>query len=168
MELQRRQFAFLVLGTAAAGLSGCNTTQTAAVQPQAVSGFRIGSIAVDTAPLLAQSGDPTASWVQQALPGQLAQAFAAHMTPGDASGATLAVRINSIYLGQGGPADPDTIKGVATLSGGMIATRHTRLRATSTYIPLSVDQAQVEQALQGRVTTLSQAFAYWLARKWSV
>ena len=31
---------------------------------------------------------------------------------------------------------------------------------------LPVDQAMVEQALQGRVTSLSQAFAYWLARRW--
>ena len=54
----------------AAGLSGCNTTQTAAVQPQAASGIRIGAIDVDTAPLLAQSGNPTANWVQQAMPQQ--------------------------------------------------------------------------------------------------
>ena len=81
------------------------------------SGFRIGSIEVNTAPLLAQSGDPTASWVQQALPGQLARVFGAHMAPG-APGATLNARVDSIYLGLGGSANPDTIKGVATLSGG--------------------------------------------------
>ena len=113
---RRAVVAFAAL--AAGGLGGCNTNQTAAVQPQAVSGFRIGNIAVNTAPLLAQSGDPTASLVQQALPGQLAQAFAAHMAPGDPSGATLSVRIDSVYLGGGGPADPDTMRGAATLSGG--------------------------------------------------
>jgi len=151
---------------AAGGLGGCNTNQTAAVQPQAVSGFRIGNIAVNTAPLLAQSGDPTASLVQQALPGQLAQAFAAHMAPGDPAGATLSVRIDSVYLGGGGPADPDTMRGAATLSGGGVAARTTRLRATSTYIANPTDQALVEQALQGRVTALSQSFAYWLKRRW--
>jgi len=41
----------------------------------------------------------------------------------------------------------------------------TRVRATSTYIPSPVDQALVEQALHGRINALSQAFAYWLARK---
>ena len=164
-----RRAALAGLGAcAAAGLSGCNTTQTAAVQPQAVSGFRIGSIAVDTAPLLAQSGNPTASWVQQALPGQLAQAFTAHMAPGDPNGATLSVRIDSIYLGGGGPADPDRMRGVATLSGGAGPARTTRLRATATYIPSPVEQALPEQAFQGRVAALSQAFAYWLARRWRV
>jgi hypothetical protein len=161
---RRAVVAFAAL--AAGGLGGCNTNPTAAVQPQAVSGFRIGNIAVNTAPLLAQSGDPTASLVQQALPGQLAQAFAAHMAPGDPAGATLSVRIDSVYLGGGGPADPDTMRGAATLSGGGVAARTTRLRATSTYIANPTDQALVEQALQGRVTALSQSFAYWLKRRW--
>ena len=151
---------------AASGLSGCNTPQTAAVPvqtaaPAAISGYRIANISVDTAPLVAQSGNPTAQWAQDALPGALAQAFASHMAPGDPSGETLRVRIDSIYLGGGGPADPDRIKGVATLNG-----RRTTVRATSTYIPNPTDQALVEQALHGRVTALSQAFAYWLARKW--
>jgi hypothetical protein len=74
-------------------------------------------------------------WVQQALPGALAQAFASHMAPGDPS-------------------------------GGAGPTRTTSLRATSAYFPSLVDQTMVEQALQGWVTSLSQAFAYWLARRW--
>jgi hypothetical protein len=155
---------------AASGLGGCNTTQVQPVQmaagPGAVSGYRIGAINVDTAPLLAQSGNPTAQWAQQALPGALAQAFVRHMAPGDSRGATLGVTISSIYLGGGGPADPDTMTGVAMLSGGGRSSRTTRLRATSTYIPSPVDQALVEQALQGRVAALSQAFAYRLARRW--
>ena len=53
------------------------------------------------------------------------------------------------------------MKGSATLGG-----RHTSFRATSFYIPSPVDQALVEQALYGRVTALSQAFAYQLARRW--
>ncbi len=40
--------------------------------------------------------------------------------PGDPNAATLSVRINSIYLGNGGPADPDIMKGVATLNGRQI------------------------------------------------
>jgi hypothetical protein len=88
------------------------------------------------------------------------------MAPGDPAGATLSVRIDSVYLGGGGPADPDTMRGAATLSGGGVAARTTRLRATSTYIANPTDQALVEQALQGRVTALSQSFAYWLKRRW--
>ena len=43
-------------------------------------------------------------WVQQALPGALAQAFVSHMAPGDPSGRTLSVTVNSVYLRGGGPA----------------------------------------------------------------
>ena len=70
------------------------------------SAFHISNIEVNTAPLLAQSGNPTAQWAQQALPGALAQAFAANMAPGDPNGATLSVRIDSLYLGQGGACRP--------------------------------------------------------------
>ena len=130
------------------------------VQTQAAAGYRIASIAVDTTPLAAQSGNPTAQWAQDALPGALAQAFASHMAPGDPSGGTLSVRIDSIYLGGGGPADPDRMRGVASLNG-----RRVSLKGTSTYTPSPTGQALPEQALHGRVTALSQAFAYWLARK---
>jgi hypothetical protein len=74
-------------------------------------------------------------WVQQALPGALAQAFASQMAPGDPSG-------------DAGP------------------TRTTILRATSTYFLSPVDQAMVEQALQGRVTSPLATSLYWLARRW--
>jgi hypothetical protein len=164
--LSRRAALASLFGCALAGLSGCAPTNAPSVQlaGQPTSGLRIRDIQVNTAPLLAQSGNPTAQWVQQALPGQLTQTFAANMVPGDPTGATLSVRIDSIHLGQGGPADPDSIRGVATLSGP--AARQTSLRTTSTYIPETVDQALVEQAMQGRVRALSQSFAYWLKRKW--
>jgi len=164
-----RRAALAVLGACAlAGLVGCApTTAPTLVAAQPTSAFHISNIEVNTAPLLAQSGNPTAQWAQQALPGALAQAFAANMAPGDPSGATLSVRVDSVYLGGGGPADPDRMRGVATLSGGAGgAPRQTRLRATSTYIPSPVDQALWEQAMQGRVQALSQSFAYWLKRKW--
>ena len=113
-ESLSRRAALAALGACAlAGLGGCAPTNAPAVQAgaQPTSAFHISSIAVDTAPLLAQSGNPTAQWVQQALPGQLAQAFAANMAPGDPGGATLSVRIDSLYLGQGGPADPQLDEG---------------------------------------------------------
>jgi hypothetical protein len=163
-----RRAALAALGACAlAGLGGCAPTNAPTAQAAGpTSAFHISNIEVNTAPLLAQSGNPTAQWAQAALPGALAQAFAANMAPGEAGGATLSVRIDSIYLGGGGPADPDIMKGVATLTGGGGPARKTRLRATSTYIANPVDQTLVEQALQGRVQALSQAFAYWLQRKW--
>ena len=151
---------------ALAGLAGCAPTNAPSVQAagQPSSGLRISNIEVDTAPLLAQSGNPTAQWPQQALPGALARAFAGSMAPGDPNGATLSVRIDSIYLGGGGPADPDRIRGAATLSGGAGgAPRQTRVRATSTWVPSPVDQALVEQSMQNRVQALSVAFAYRLS-----
>ena len=165
IRLTRRAALIGLSAGAAFGLAGCNTTQTAAVQPQSAptSGFRIGAIEVNTAPLLAQSGNPTASWAQQALPVQLAQTLASRMAPGDPGAATLTVSVDSIYLGQGGPADPDSMKGMATLSGSVA--RQIKLRATSTYIPSPVDQTLVEQALHGRVSELSQSFAYRLKSK---
>jgi hypothetical protein len=152
---------------AAAGLAGCNTTQTGA--PAAapagggsapVSGYRIANIVVDAAPVVAQSGNPTGQWVQDSLPGALANVFASHMAPGDPSAGTLSVTINSVYLGGGGPGDPDRMRGVAALNG-----RQVNVLATSTYIANPTDQAMVEQALHGRVNALSAAFAYWLRRK---
>ncbi len=149
----------------AAALSGCNTTQPGFVAgqaaPPAVSGYRISHIVVDTTPLIAQSGNPTAEWVQQALPGALAQALAAHMAPGDPNGETLSVRINSVYLGNGYAADADRMRGEAMLGG-----RQTTIHATSTWWPTPVDQALWEQSFHSRVQALAQSYAGWLARKW--
>jgi hypothetical protein len=97
-------------------------------------------------------------WVQQALPGALAQRFAWHMAPGGQKRQDARVTVNSVYLRGGGPADPDPRRGVATGRGSAAAQRTTRLRATSTYVPSPVDQVLVEQAFKGWVP-LSQAFA---------
>ena len=153
--LTRRAALFSFGAFAAAGLSGCNT-QTAGVQPGAASGLSIGAIDVDTTPLVAYVGNPTAGWAQQALPGALAQVLGS----GAPGGATLHVRIETLYLGGGGPADPDRMRGVATLSGQTIS-----VRAISTYYSSPTDQALPEQALQGRVQALAVAFAYRLKRK---
>jgi hypothetical protein len=67
------------------------------------------------------------------------------------------VRINTLYLGGGGPADPDRMRGVATLGARTI-----NVRAVSTYFSSPTDQALPEQALQGRVQALAVAFAYRL------
>ena len=152
-----RRAALLSFGAfGAAALSGCNTTPSAGVQPGAATGLGIGAISVDTTPLVAYVGNPTAGWAQQALPGALAQALGS----GAPGGPPLNVRIDTLYLGGGGPADPDLIRGVATLGGRTI-----KVRANSTYISNPTDQALPEQALQGRVQALAVAFAYRLRRK---
>ena len=113
-----------------------------------------GAISVDTTPLVAYVGNPTAGWVQQSLPGALARVLGSRAPGG------LHVRIDTLYLGNGGPGDPDRMRGVAILGGRTI-----NVRAISTYWPTPTDQALPEQALQGRVQALSVAFAYRLKRK---
>jgi hypothetical protein len=160
--LTRRAALSSIGAFAAAGLSGCNTTPTAGVQPGAAPppGLRIGAINVDTSPLVAYVGNPTAGWAQQALPGAFAQAFGARIAPGDPGAAPLNVRIDTLYLGGGGPADPDRMRGVAMVGGHTIS-----VRAVSTYFSSPTDQALPEQALQGRVQALAVAFAYRLKQK---
>jgi hypothetical protein len=58
--LTRRTALFSLGAVVSAGLSGCNTTPTAGVQPGAASGSRIGGFEVDTTPLVAYVGNPTA------------------------------------------------------------------------------------------------------------
>jgi hypothetical protein len=160
--LTRRAALMSFAAFSAAALSGCNTTPTAGVQPGAPPppGLRIGAINVDTSPLVAYVGNPTAGWAQQALPGAFAQAFGARIAPGDPGAMPLNVRIDTLYLGGGGPADPDRMRGVAIVGGHTIS-----VRAVSTYISNPTDQALPEQALQGRVQALAVAFAYRLKAK---
>ena len=53
----------------------------------------VGAIRVDVAPLRANPGDPTATWVEQELPRQLAEALSGRLTP---KGATLAHRADEL------------------------------------------------------------------------
>jgi hypothetical protein len=169
-SMSRRAALAALAASALIGLGGCAPTIAPAVQAaaQPASGFRIGAVQVDTAPLVAQSGNPTAQWAQAALPGALAQALAGSMAPSDPNGAALSVRIDSIYLGGGGPGDPDRMRGAATLSGGGGAARQASVRAIAVYVASPVDQTLVEQANQGRVQALAVAFAYRLKRKWGL
>lgn len=155
----------LALGAiAAAGVSGCNTPQTApmaaAGPAPAPVGYRIGSITVDNTPLVAQSGNPTAQWAEDALPGALRQALGAHIAPGDPAGGTLSVVVNSVYLGGGGPGDLDRMSGVATFNG-----RQINVPATSVWTPNPTDDALVAQSNQNRVNALAVQFAFLLKRK---
>jgi hypothetical protein len=134
--------------------------------------LRIRAIKVDVSPIRASMGDPTAAWVEEALPGALAQSLGPYMAPGDRNGATLIARIDYLYLGSssGGPgplgSTQDTINGSLLLKGPRGAlVANTPLRAISSYYPTPVDQALVERALQGRVVALAQAFAGWAPRE---
>ena len=137
-------------------------------------GLRIRAIKVDVSPIRASMGDPTAAWVEEALPGALAQSLAPYMAPGDRNAATLVARIDYLYLGpsSGGGGfghfrqTQDTINGTLLVKGprGRIVA-NVPLRAISSYFPMAVDQTLVERALQGRVVALAQVFAGWAPRE---
>jgi hypothetical protein len=117
---------------------------------------------VDVQPLRANAGDPTAAWVQEDLPRDLAQALAGRMSRG---GAPLTVRIDYLTLGpQTGEmlhagASLDNILGVAVIGG-----RELPIRATTSYYTTPVDQTMIERSNRDRVAQLSQALAFWIAR----
>jgi hypothetical protein len=142
-------------------------TRSASAQP----GLRIRAIKVDVSPIRQSMGDPTAAWVEEALPGALAQSLTPYMAPGDRNGATLVARIDNLYLGpsSGGPgpmgSTQDTINGTLLLKGPRGVVANVPLRAISSYYPTPVDQTLVERALQGRVTALAQVFAGWAPRE---
>lgn len=119
-------------------------------------------VRVNVAPLLANSGEPTAGWVAQTLSPAISQALAS----AGRSGAGVAVTIEYVILGPNsggvGPAgsSPDQMIGTVSVGG---VTRP--LRATSFYYPSGSDAALLEQSNYIRVYNLSQAFAYWVARE---
>jgi hypothetical protein len=160
-----RRAGLIALGALA--LQGC----ASAVPTTTTSSVRIRAIKVDVSPIRASMGDPTAAWVEQALPGALAQSLAPYMAPGDRNGATLVARIDFLYLGSssGGPgpfgSTQDTINGTLLLGGPRGVVANVPLRAISSYFPMAVDQALPERALRGRVTALAQAFAGWAPRE---
>jgi hypothetical protein len=160
-----RRSAIAALG--ALVLPAMTQMRSALAQP----GLRIRAIKVDVSPIRASMGDPTAAWVEEALPGALAQSLAPYMAPGDRNGATLVARIDYLYLGSssGGPGffhqTQDTINGTLLLRGPRGVVANVPLRAISSYFPMAVDQTLVERALEGRVTALAQAFAGWAPRE---
>jgi hypothetical protein len=161
-----RRAAVAALGVLA--FTSIGADRSALAQP----GLRFRAIKVDVSPIRASMGDPTAAWVEEALPGALAQALAPYMAPGDRAAATLLARIDYLYLGpsSGGVGffrqTQDTINGTLLVKGprGGVAAS-VPLRAISSYFPMAVDQALVERALYYRVTALAQAFAGWAPRE---
>src|SRR5271166_5439517 len=116
----------------------------------AQSGLPIRNIQVDVAPLRVNVGDPTASWVQQGLPDQLAQALTGRMT---AQGGTLVVRIDYVFLGPIKDSSAwDNISGVAMIGGVQRP-----VRATTRYRAAAIDQTLFEESNHQRVLQLVQA-----------
>jgi hypothetical protein len=117
-------------------------------------------IRADVAPLAANAGEPTAEWVAQDLPGQIAQNLAQRGIKADVS-----VRIDYLTLGPNvganGPANSsyDNIQGLATINGVEMP-----VRATSNYYPMAQDQTMIEQSNRDRVRQLTEALAYWIAQ----
>jgi hypothetical protein len=98
-----------VLRRAAVVVGAVGVSLVASLAAMAQSAPPLGSsahfraIKVDVAPLARGVGEPTASWMAQALPGPLQEAFAGRVTPGDRRAPTLIVRIDTVFLGQSGP-----------------------------------------------------------------
>jgi hypothetical protein len=156
---------------AALGAFGLSLTFTAS-GALAQSGLRFNAIRVNVEPLRALTGDPTASWMEQALVQALPQALGPHFAPGDRNAPVLDVRIDWIYLapsqGGSGPkgSAQDTIIGsflVRGRQGGIES--EIPLRAIASYYPSAVDQALVERAYHSRVAKLAQVFAGWAPRE---
>jgi hypothetical protein len=128
----------------------------------AQSGQAVRNIRVDVAPLRANAGDPTATWVEQELTRRLAQALAGRLTP---KGGTLVVRIDYVTLGPNtgatihGGSSPDNIQGAATIGNVQWP-----VRATTSYSASPIDQTMIEQSNHYRVSQLAQALAFWIAR----
>jgi hypothetical protein len=125
----------------------------------------VGRINVDVASLRENSGDPTAAWVAQIMPGALAQALVEAGRPG----APVSVRIVYVILGPntgnaGGPAGATLDQMVGEVILGGVARP---LRAETSYYPSAPDLVMIEQANYDRVSQLSRAFAYWAARGYS-
>ncbi len=161
-----RRAALAALGALAISLT------FAAPSAVAYPGLRFREIRVDVAPVRANFGDPTATWMEQALMQALPQALGPHFAPRDRNAAVLEVQIDWIYLGPSsggtGPAgaSQDTVVGTFIVRGprgGIVS--QTPLRAIAFYYPSAPDQAMVEEAYHWRVVALAQAFAGWAPRE---
>lgn len=107
-------FRAAVMALAAMGAIAASSVSGAETPPPLPPGTHFKAIRVDVAPLLANSGEPTAGWMAQSLPGPLHAAFAARLAPGDRAAPTLVVRIDNVFLGESG-------NGVAGFAGEVTA-----------------------------------------------
>ena len=144
-----------------AAIAACGAFALVAAMPGktalAQSGLAVSNIRVDVAPLRANAGDPTATWVEQELPRPLAEALSGRRTP---KGGTLVVRVDSLALGPNKDGRAwDNISGVATIGGV-----ERPVRATSRYWASAIDPATIAQSNHARVSAAVQALAFWIER----
>ena len=103
---------------AAVGSLGAFLSMSVVRRAAADPGVRFREIRIDASPLRARAGDPTADWVEQALPDDLARALSPYLAPAQRNGATLLARIQDVNFGQSGGrggasgASQDSIQGV--------------------------------------------------------
>ena len=146
-ELSRR--------AALAAIGALAASQGATIRSALARTGSVGGVRVDVSPLL----QPTAGWVAQTLPAATAEALAA----AGRSGTGVSLRINYVILGpnRGAECGPsrDQMVGVVT-TGGV----EWPLRASASYYPSPVDNAMIEKSNYQRISQLSQAFAFWVAR----
>ena len=143
--------------TRRAVIAACAALAVAGHAALAQSGQPVRNIRVDVGPLRANAGDPTATWVEQELPRQLAEALPRRRT---SKGATLVVRVDSLTLGPNKDGRAwDNISGVATIGGV-----ERPVRATSRYWATAIDPATIAQSNHARVSAAVQALAFWIAR----
>ena len=155
---------------ALAGLGALALSPVAVRGALAQPGVRFRRIVVDVSPLRASAGDPTAAWVEEALPGALANALGAYIAPGDRNGATLVAQIDYLYLGPNtGPglfrSSQDTINGTLLVKGPRGVAAKVPIRAITSYYPSPVDQPMRVESNHWRVIALAQAFAGWAPRE---
>jgi hypothetical protein len=162
---------FLRRAAAAAGVA-CSIAYASAgaAQSASPSPAHFRAIKVDVEPLARSVGDPTATWMAQALPGRLQAAFANRLAPGDRSAPILVVRIDSVFLGESGNgigdatgADRarDNIVGAALVvapNGRAVAT-YPVFNVLYNYTGGSNYEVGTEQR---RIGELAASVAYWL------
>ena len=137
-------------------------------------GLRIGAVLIDT-DRIARLGNPDgAELLQRDLSRQLHTVFGDRFASRGAGGATLAVRITSLYLppwaggrrGGNSGEGPDSIEGVGTVTLGGRALSETPVLATlspsysGTWYDPDIDLR--------RAASLSYQFAYWLRREMGI
>jgi hypothetical protein len=144
--------------TVALALSAFLSVAALTAVAQSAPTFR--DIRVDVQPLRVNAGDPTATWVQEDLPSELARALSGRMAR---DGAPLTIRIDYLTLG---PPTGEMLHAAASLDNivgvAVIGRQETPIRATTSYYSNPIDQTMIERSNRARVSQLTQALAYWI------
>ena len=137
-------------------------------------GLRIGAVLIDT-DRIARLGNPDgAELLERDLSRQVHAVFGDRLASRGAGGATLAVRITSLYLppwaggrrGGNGGEGPDSIEGVGSVTLGGRTLSETPVLAT---LPPSYSGTWHDPDIdRRRAASISHQFAYWLRREMGI